>query len=69
MPKIRIGILLVAVATFSLGGAFAAQVPSSNTGLSGMVKSSDGEPLEGVALSARAQGRTFTTTLYTHQKW
>lgn len=33
--------------------------------LSGMVKSSDGKPLEGVGVSARSTAETFTTTVYT----
>src|SRR5579862_8891644 len=33
--------------------------------LSGTVKSSDGKPLEGVAVSARANDKTFTTSVYT----
>src|ERR1700719_955393 len=35
--------------------------------LSGTVKSSDGKPLEGVGVSARNAGETFTTTVYTDQ--
>src|SRR5882672_7995781 len=35
--------------------------------LSGTVKSSEGKPLEGVGVSARNAGETFTTTVYTDQ--
>ncbi|OFW27660.1 MAG: hypothetical protein A3J28_15015 [Acidobacteria bacterium RIFCSPLOWO2_12_FULL_60_22] len=42
-----------------------ASLPS--TGLMGTVKSSDGKPMEGVAISARAQDKTFTTSVYTNQ--
>jgi streptogramin lyase len=35
--------------------------------LSGTVKSSDGKALEGVGVSARASGETFTTTVYTDE--
>jgi streptogramin lyase len=35
--------------------------------LSGIVKSSDGKPLEGVGVSARGNGETFTTTVYTDE--
>src|ERR1700719_1150602 len=35
--------------------------------LSGTVKSSEGKPLEGVGVSARNSGETFTTTVYTDQ--
>jgi hypothetical protein len=41
---------------------------SSATGLlSGSIKSSDGKPLGGVGVSARASGETFTTTVYTDE--
>ena len=43
-------------------------VSSAQTGLSGKVKSSDGEWLEGVVVSARAGGQSFTTSVYTDQK-
>ena len=33
--------------------------------LSGSIKSSDGKPLEGVGVSARCNGESFTTTVYT----
>jgi streptogramin lyase len=35
--------------------------------LSGTVKSSEGKPLEGVSVSARNAGETFTTTVYTDE--
>jgi streptogramin lyase len=41
---------------------------ASPTGtLSGIVKSSDGKPLEGVGVSARRVSETFTTTVYTDE--
>ena len=43
-------------------------VSSAQAGLSGTVKSSDGEPLEGVVVSARAGGQSFTTSVYTDQE-
>lgn len=45
--------------------AMSAVLPS--TGLMGTVKSSDGKPLEGVPVSAKAQGSTITTSVYTNQ--
>ena len=57
---------LIPIAVVVLLGLSAAQGPSSSeTPLKGTVKSSDGKPLEGVAVSARADGKTFTTTVYT----
>jgi streptogramin lyase len=43
---------------------FSQSAPATST-LSGTVKSSDGKPLEGVGVSARAVRETFTTTVYT----
>jgi virginiamycin B lyase len=42
----------------------AAALPS--IGLQGKVKSADGKPLEGVTVSARAEGKTMTTSVYTN---
>jgi virginiamycin B lyase len=44
-----------------------AQSAPATTILSGTVKSSEGKPLEGVGVSARNAGETFTTTVYTDQ--
>ena len=41
--------------------------PCPIQGLMGTVKSSDGKPLEGVPVSAKAQGSTITTSVYTNQ--
>src|SRR5580692_1141492 len=66
--------LLTRFRTFSMlavllfGGHSAAQTASlSDTGLTGTVKSSDGKPLEGISVSAKAQGSTITTSVYTNQ--
>ena len=40
---------------------------SADTSLAGRVKSSDGKPLEGAVVSARARDKTFTTTVYTNR--
>jgi streptogramin lyase len=45
--------------------AMAADLPG--TGLIGVIKSANGKPLEGVAVSARSQNKTFTTSVYTNQ--
>ena len=52
-----------------LAGLLTAQGASSaDANLKGTVKSLDGKLLEGVAVAARADDRTFTTTVYTDQK-
>lgn len=57
-------LLLLAGAVFSLPASSA----RAAVHLSGIVKSSSGEPLEGVAVSVRATGKTYTTTVYSdHQ--
>ena len=38
------------------------------TGLRGRVQSVESEPLEGVAVSAKAQGSTMTTSVWTNQQ-
>ena len=55
----------VVVAVFSSASGNASSVGS----LAGTVKSADGQPMEGVAVSARADGpTTITTTVYTNQE-
>lgn len=59
---------LLPAGSFILLSLFGTQtVSSAETGLAGTV-TSNGEPLEGVAVSARAGDKTFTTTVYTDQK-
>ncbi|MDA2935339.1 carboxypeptidase-like regulatory domain-containing protein, partial [Acidobacteria bacterium AH-259-D05] len=41
---------------------------TSNTSLMGGVRSSDGKPLEGVVVSTRADGKTYTTTVFTDEE-
>ncbi len=71
MPrKLAIVFVVFAVVPFVL--FFHAQNISSQSAspsgvLSGSVRSSDGKPLEGVGVSARAKGETFTTTVYTDE--
>ncbi|OFW27504.1 MAG: hypothetical protein A3J28_01695 [Acidobacteria bacterium RIFCSPLOWO2_12_FULL_60_22] len=57
--------LLVALLWVRLPASQSAPLPS--TGLMGTVKSSDGKPLEGVAVSAQAEGKTFTTSVFTNR--
>lgn len=61
--KIRKWSLVVAM-FLSAVGVLTAQVPSSRSSLAGKVNSA-GKPLEGVAVSARADGKTYTTTVFT----
>jgi virginiamycin B lyase len=51
---------------FCAENCFSQSAPAIS-GLSGIVKSSDGKPLEGVGVSARAVSVTFTTTVYTDE--
>src|SRR6202011_1139552 len=48
-------------------GISAAQAALPSTGLMGTIKSSDGKPLEGVSVSAKALGSAITTSVYTNQ--
>ena len=50
----------------SAQSGFSQSAPAASA-LSGTVKSSDGKPLEGVGVSARGVGETFTTTVYTDE--
>jgi streptogramin lyase len=68
MRTLRILIPLVAV--MLVAAAWAAQSPSSGpaasgTPLKGIVKAADGSPMEGVAVSMRADGKNIRTTVYT----
>src|SRR6266481_4580097 len=70
---LRIKILSLLVFVFLMIGIcflaqdLLAQSAPATANLSGTVKSSDGKPLEGVGVSARNAGETFTTTVYTDQ--
>src|SRR3984957_2627331 len=58
---------LVSLLLFSRAqSSFSQSAPTAGV-LSGIVKSSDGKPLEGVGVSARAVSETFTTTVYTDE--
>lgn len=61
-------ICCAAAAVLAFAGARRAgsqSAPSAGGSLSGMVKSAEGKPLEGVGVSARNALETFTTTVYT----
>src|SRR5260221_7638038 len=70
---LRIKILSLLVFVFLMIGIcflardLLAQSAPATANLSGTVKSSEGKPLEGVGVSARNAGETFTTTVYTDQ--
>src|SRR6202049_3777874 len=58
---------ILAIGICCLAQNMLAQSAPATAILSGTVKSSDGKPLEGVGVSARNAGETFTTTVYTDQ--
>jgi len=70
---LRVKILSLVVFVFLMIGIcflaqdLLAQAAPATAILSGTVKSSEGKPLEGVGVSARNAGETFTTTVYTDQ--
>ena len=65
LSRSRILGLLGLLACAGLSATQVASLPS--TGLMGTVRSSEGKPLEGVPVSAKAQGSTITTSVYTNQ--
>ena len=68
MSKIKIGFSLF-VALFVLLSLTGTQtVFSEEVGLVGVIKSAEEKLLEGVVVSARAGGKSFTTSVYTDQK-
>ena len=61
-------VLLAVLLLTQLPAAAPAQTqPLPATGLMGTVKFTDGKPVEGAAVSAKAEGATITTTVYTNQ--
>jgi virginiamycin B lyase len=68
--KKTLSVFVFAILTIGICGVaqdvFAQAAPAAR-GLSGTVKSSEGKALEGVGVSARNAGETFTTTVYTDQ--
>jgi streptogramin lyase len=59
--------VLMSLAFFACTQNGFSQSAPTTSALSGTVKSSDGKPLEGVGVSARGNGDTFTTTVYTDE--
>jgi hypothetical protein len=57
-------VVLVAIAN----PAALAPARAADPMLTGAIKSSAGEPIAGVTISAKAQGATFTTTVFTDQR-
>ncbi|OFV95495.1 MAG: hypothetical protein A3H28_15815 [Acidobacteria bacterium RIFCSPLOWO2_02_FULL_61_28] len=71
MPRLsrfsQVALLAVLLAGFpGAPDVFSQYAPGGNV-LKGSVKSSDGKPLEGVAVSMRGEGKTFTTTVFTER--
>ena len=64
----RFGIYAALAALLWVGVDASQNTVSPTTPLMGTVTSSDGKPLEGIAVSARAQGKTFTTSVYTNAR-
>ena len=61
-----LGILAALLGAELPGSSRTAALPS--TGLVGTVQSADGKPMEGVAVSARAQDKNISTSVYTNQE-
>lgn len=57
-------IALILVSSYFMPKAFS-QTAAASSVISGTVRGSDGGPMEGVAVSARANDKSFTTTVYT----
>lgn len=70
MIRFRHLVLILAVAGvwLSLSGPVSSQIPTGAPSLTGMVRSSAGQPLEGVAVSAKGDGSRMTTSVWTNQK-
>ena len=69
MSRSRAMFLALGLAAIALSANLPAVSPSPapSIELTGTVKGSDGKPMEGVAVSARAQGASITTSVWTNQ--
>jgi streptogramin lyase len=67
MSRLRHLVLITCVAAAWVWAAMPA-VSQTQRSLTGIVASSDGKPLEGVAVSTRAEGSTMTTSVWTNLK-
>ena len=69
MSKTRLVLIVAAAAAALIAGKYfgtsAADIAGGATVLEGMVRSADRDALEGVTVSARADGKTFTTSVFT----
>lgn len=65
MVLLILGLGAVALSASLPGASQIAAIPG--TGLAGKVKGADGKPMEGVAVSAKGQGSTITTSVWTNQ--
>jgi streptogramin lyase len=65
--RLSLCILLVAIATLTSISVLSGYQSDVKPLLAGTIVSSNGRPLEGVTVSARKNGQTFTTTVYTNQ--
>jgi streptogramin lyase len=69
MSRSRAMFLALALAAVALTVSLPAIAPgpAPSNELTGTVKGADGKPMEGVAVTARAQGASFTTSVWTNQ--
>jgi hypothetical protein len=65
MVLLILGLAAVVLLTGHLNAFQKSAVPS--TGLAGTVTGADGKPMEGVAVSAKSEGATTTTSVWTNQ--
>ena len=63
----RMGALIVLSCILGAPSAFSQYAPGGPK-LSGAVKSLEGNPLEGVTVSIRGEGKTFVTSVFTNQQ-
>ena len=69
MSRSRVAVLVLGLAaiTFSIGLPAVSPTAAPSMELTGSVKDAGGKPLEGVAVSAKAEGSSITTSVWTNQ--
>src|SRR5437762_10566450 len=69
MSRFNVTLLALALSAVALSVGLPAISPTAapSIELTGTVKGADGKPMEGVAVSAKAQGATITTSVWTNQ--
>ena len=67
MRAMRSTMIVLAAASW-LAACSAQSAPASPTGLHGRITGTDGQPLEGIVVSARADGKTFTTSVFSDNR-